>query len=75
MSAPHRETAIGHLVAVAILSALAWWGLSLTSLHPLVVSWLSGLVAGFTLALRATRAAGRKVAAASSKSTTSKRSR
>jgi hypothetical protein len=73
MSAPHRETFIGALAAIAILSTLAWWGLSFTSLHPLVIAWLSGAVAGGTATLRATRAAGRKVAAASSKSTTSKR--
>ncbi|MCC5582181.1 hypothetical protein IMZ11_41985 [Microtetraspora sp. AC03309] len=76
MSAPKRnETVIGHLAAIAILSALAWWGLSLTALHPLVIAWLSGAVAGAVATLRATRAAGRKVAAASTKTTTKRSSR
>ncbi|WP_182875642.1 hypothetical protein [Microbispora sp. H10670] len=45
---PQRESVISHLMTIAILSALAWWGLSLTRLHPHVVAWLSGLVSGRT---------------------------
>lgn len=70
----HSEPVIGRLATIAALSALAWWGLSLTALPPHVVAWLSGAVAGWVAALAATRSAGRKVAAAT-KTTTRKRSR
>lgn len=76
MTARRRsEPVIGRLATIAALSALAWWGLSLTGLPPHVVAWLSGAVAGWIAALAATRSAGRKVAAATKTTTTRKRSR
>lgn len=66
------ESVTGHLAAIAILSALTWWGLSFTTLPVPVVAWLSGLVAGLST-LRALYAAARTLSAASKPTATSKR--
>ncbi|WP_433382647.1 hypothetical protein [Streptosporangium sp. CA-115845] len=58
-----RPAGIGaHLIGVAVISALAWWLLSLTSLPVVAAAWLAGLVAGLA-ALSALRAAHRAVLA------------
>ncbi|TLP66524.1 hypothetical protein [Microbispora triticiradicis] len=59
--ATRSESVVGPLVGTGLLSALAWWGLSFTSLPDLAVAWLSGLVAGLS-ALRAIHAAARTLA-------------
>uniref|UniRef100_UPI003F49151C hypothetical protein n=1 Tax=Sphaerisporangium sp. CA-236357 TaxID=3240030 RepID=UPI003F49151C len=62
MSAAGRrraESAVGHLVGTAVVSALVWWLLSaFTSLPDGAALWLSGLAAGWSSlpALRRTAA-------------------
>ncbi|MEU5869582.1 hypothetical protein ABZ815_51055 [Nonomuraea sp. NPDC047529] len=57
------ESVVGHLVAIAVLSAGAWWGLTFTTLPGPVAAWLSGLVAGLS-ALPALNTARRRLVAA-----------
>ncbi|GAA3037571.1 hypothetical protein [Streptosporangium longisporum] len=59
-----RPSGIGaHLIGVAVVAAIAWWLLSLTSLPVPVAAWLAGVVAGLST-LSALRAAHRAALAA-----------
>ncbi|MDP9870476.1 MULTISPECIES: hypothetical protein [Streptosporangium] len=66
MSRPRRSvrpSGVGaHLLGAAVVSALAWWLLPLTSLPALAASWLAGVVAG--LSVLSVLAAARRAAVA-----------
>jgi hypothetical protein len=57
------ESVTGHLIGIAVVSALTWWGLGFTALPELAAAWCSGMVAGLCC-LPAIATARRKLAAA-----------
>jgi hypothetical protein len=65
------ESVTGHLIGIAVVSALTWWGLEFTALPELAAAWCSGMVAGLCC-LPAIATARRTLAAATAPARTSK---